>query len=235
MSRLPEGKKIGLVTGASSGVGRILSNELVKRGYIVIGLARSVEKLAAVQKECGAGFIPYVCDVSDVLAVQEVSCGLHKKGIVPSLFFLNAGMAGQEVVEKDRFDFEKHHRIMDTNYFGVLAFVSFWKKVFEKDLQEGLKMHFIVTSSVNAIWAPPGGGAYSASKAAISKAFDSLSLAYAGEKDLKFSSVYLGPVNTQGLHGTLPFKWSARKAALYMVNFAEGRIHSPYPFFFTKF
>jgi len=76
-----------------------------------------------------------------------------------------------------------------------------------------------VTSSINAIFAPPTGSAYCASKAAIAKAFESLSLTYFGT-NLHFSVVYVGPVDTAGLKGNLPFTWKAEKMGRYMVDFA---------------
>ena len=57
-------KNIALVTGASSGIGEALSRELVKRGWSVIGLARSLDKLTNIQNELGSAFTPVVCDVS---------------------------------------------------------------------------------------------------------------------------------------------------------------------------
>ena len=38
-------KNVALVTGASSGIGEAISQELVKRGWTVIGVARSESKL----------------------------------------------------------------------------------------------------------------------------------------------------------------------------------------------
>ncbi len=49
-----------LVTGASSGIGRAVSVELLARGALVAGLARRGERLAAVE-----GLIPCVADVTD--------------------------------------------------------------------------------------------------------------------------------------------------------------------------
>lgn len=37
--------KIALITGASGGVGAALATQLVKKGMIVVGLARRVEKI----------------------------------------------------------------------------------------------------------------------------------------------------------------------------------------------
>ena len=174
-----------MVTGASSGIGEALSRELVKRGYSVIGLARSLDKLTNMQKELGNNFIPVVCDISSRLDIKKASKHISEQNLCPSIFFLNAGMAGEKVIENPKaFNLEMHEKIMAVNYFGVLAFVECW----EKPCQENGGATFIVTSSVNAIFAAPTGSAYCASKAAISKAFESLSLTYFST-NLKFSSI----------------------------------------------
>jgi 3-hydroxy acid dehydrogenase/malonic semialdehyde reductase len=124
----------------------------------------------------------------------------------------------------ETFNIEHHEKVMSVNYFGVLSFVEFWQKSCQDD--GGAK--FIVTSSVNALFAPPGGSAYCASKAAVSKAFESLSLTYA-KTNLRFSIIYAGPVKTKGLVGKLPFGWNAEKMANYMVAFASTNKKSGYP------
>ena len=209
-------KKTALVTGASSGIGEALSRELVKRGWSVIGIARSLDKLAKIEKELGSAFMPVMCDVSKKADIEKVSKQLFEQKICPSYFFLNAGIAGEKVIENpNAFDLSIHEQILAVNYFGVLAFVGFW----EKPCQENEGANFIVTSSINAIFAPPTGSAYCASKAAIAKAFESLSLTYF-ETNLKFSVIYSGPVATEGLRGDLPFTWKPEKMAKYMANFA---------------
>ena len=42
--------KIALVTGASRGIGKALVEDLIDRGWSVIGVARSEEKLADLKK-----------------------------------------------------------------------------------------------------------------------------------------------------------------------------------------
>lgn len=223
-------RKIALVTGASSGIGEAISHELVKRGWQVIGVARSSEKLVTIQNQLGNAFIPMVCDVSKKENIKETSERIIKMDLCPTLFFLNAGIAGESVIENpDRFDLSIHEKIMQVNYFGVLGWVEFW----EKPCQANDKTNFVATSSINAIFAPPTGSAYSASKAAIAKAFESLSLTYFGT-NLRFSVVYPGPVETAGLKGKLPFTWKPEKMGKCMVDFALSNKASCEPFFFYK-
>lgn len=215
-------KNLALITGASSGIGEALSRELVQRGWSVIGMARSQDKLAAIQKELGESFTPVICDISQKSEIERASKEILEKEMCPTHFFLNAGIAGEKVIENPQsFDLSMHEKIMAVNYFGVLSFVEFW----EKHAESNGGANFIVTSSINAIFAPPTGSAYCASKAAISKAFESLSLTYFGT-NLKFSTIYAGPVATEGLKGDLPFTWKPEKMARYMADFAiNGKSH----------
>jgi 3-hydroxy acid dehydrogenase/malonic semialdehyde reductase len=217
--------KIALVTGASSGIGKALSKEIVKRGGIVIGISRSQNSLVELEQCLGHRFIPMVCDVTSHESVENAFLNLTEKEIFPDLFFLNASIAGEEALENQGFEIAKHLNIMQTNYFGVLHFVHHWHKNSQKPV------HFIVTSSVNALWTPPSGSAYAASKAAISKAFEGLSLTFA-KSESKFSSLYCGPVQTKGLKGKLPFTWSPEKMAKYMADFSADKKSRKYPSLF---
>ncbi|CAO4841172.1 MAG: 3-phenylpropionate-dihydrodiol/cinnamic acid-dihydrodiol dehydrogenase [Holosporales bacterium] len=221
-------KNVALVTGASSGIGEALTRELISKGWVVVGIARRIEKLNAIKNEMGPSFIPMICDIADKSDIQRACQNILDQGLCPHLFFLNAGIASEKVIENaEAFTVEIHERIMAVNYFGVLAFVEF----FEKPCLHNGGAHFIVTSSVNAIFAPPTGSAYCASKAAISKAFESLSFTYY-RRNLIFSSIYTGPVATDGLKGNVPFTWSAEKMAKYMCQFSELKKSRGYPSLF---
>jgi 3-hydroxy acid dehydrogenase/malonic semialdehyde reductase len=217
--------KIALVTGASSGIGEAISRELVHRGWQVIGVARSAEKLTTMQAELSEAFMPMVCDISIREEIDATSKHIFETGLCPSLFFLNAGSG--ELENCSKFDLEAHEKTMRLNYFGVLAWVDFW----EKPCLENGGANFIATSSLNAIFAPPSGSAYSASKAAIAKALESLSLTYFNS-NLRFSVVYPGPVDTPCLKGKLPFTWSAEKMGKRMVDFAISGKAKCAPFLF---
>jgi len=220
------GAGIALVTGASKGIGYALVEEFVVNGWQVVGVARSIDVLDEMTKRFGKDvFIPCCCDVTDRDSVKSISNSLQEKGIFPTLFFLNAGIAGEAACENvNNFTTQKHKEIFDTNYFGVLHWVEEWIPVF----QQGQEARFVVTSSINAIFAPPIGSAYAASKAAIAKAFEGLALTYFNT-NLHFSVVYAGPVATEGLKGDLPFTWDSKRMAKYILKQSfrgKPRIHN---------
>lgn len=145
--------------------------------------------------------------------MRTVFNDLQDKGIIPTLFFLNAGLAGKAVLESPSdFRSDLHEKIFATNYFGVLYWVENWLPM---SLNTGAT--FVVTGSINAIFAPPGGGGYAASKAAISKAFEGFALTYPNS-NVTFSVVYAGPIASKGLEGRLPFTWKPEKMAKYMIK-----------------
>jgi len=57
--------KTAFVTGASSGFGRAICCTLIGKGYRVIGGARRMDKLKALEAELGVNFIPLALDVTD--------------------------------------------------------------------------------------------------------------------------------------------------------------------------
>ncbi|MGA8164760.1 MAG: SDR family NAD(P)-dependent oxidoreductase [Waddliaceae bacterium] len=218
-----EQDRVALVTGASKGLGKSLSEELIKSGWTVVGIARSIEQLNTLKKSLGPdNFIPYICDVSVAEQVKRVSESLREKKIIPALFFLNAGIAGEAACESSsNFLVAKHREIFATNYFGVLNWIEEWLPT----SLNSTGTNFIATSSINAIFAPPTGSAYAASKAAIAKAFEGLSLTY-HQKNITFSVVYAGPIATDGLKGNVPFAWGPKKMAKYMIKAAlKGKTH----------
>ncbi len=213
--RLPinQSTKTCLVTGASSGIGLEISREMIKRGWKVIGVARRQEKLKELAAELGFGFIPYQCDVSIPVQIHDASDAIKKQGLQPTLFFLNAGTGAP--YHKFQPMMPMHKECFDTNYFGVIAWVDEWIN----DVKAYGGGTFVATSSVNAIFAPPGCDGYGASKAALNGCFKSLRLRYFND-GIGFVLVLPGPVATPMLKApkTLPFTHNATDEARYIVE-----------------
>lgn len=209
-----EATKTCLITGASSGIGRHIAIEMVKRGWNVIGIARGEEKLKEVERELGSSFIPFVCDVSKPDQVHQVSQQIKEQKLQPTLFFLNAGMG--EIEESYQPMLAIHQKTFATNYFGVVAWVDEWLPVV-KSFGGGT---FVVTSSVMAIWSGPKSASYGASKVALNTCFRSLRLQYRND-GIGFVVVLPGPVDTDMLKGdarALPFSHDPESEAQYIIK-----------------
>ncbi len=216
--------KTCLVTGASSGIGKELARQMVKRDWKVVGIARRAELLDELVKELGDNFIPYVCDVSQPDDIHKVSDTIKDRGLKPTLFFLNAGVGSIEklyAVSRD-----KHYETFNTNYFGVVSWVESWLPAV-KSYGGGT---FVATSSVSSLFASPGSASYSASKAALNNCFESWRLQYLYE-NIGFALVLPGPVDTEMLKTgkDLPFKQKPEDTAKYIINkvFAEHKCIHP--------
>jgi 3-hydroxy acid dehydrogenase/malonic semialdehyde reductase len=223
------GREIALVTGASSGIGKALVIELLAQGYEVIGVARSIDKLEKLQAELqNDHFFIYFCDVSDLENVKQVYNKLKQDKKIPRFFFLNAGGASFESEGPVRpVNLQEHRKVFALNYYGALNFVEQWD---DACIENG-GATFMVTSSLNAIFAPPGGSAYAAAKAAISKAFDGFNLTYFG-KNLRFLSVFCGPVDTPMQSNKFPFTLAPEKVARFMIKKAKKGVRHSYPSWF---
>lgn len=210
-------QRVALVTGASSGIGEALCKLLVHRGYRCIAVARRKEKLEQLQEELGGEkkLIVCPCDVVSLQEVLRVSERLQSQNLFPSLFFLNAAIAGKSALDPQDYGLlQHHHDLFSVNYFGNVNWIEAWQSVC---LEKGLKTTFLVTSSVNAIFAPPRGSAYAASKAAIAKAFEAFDLQYSS-KGIRYLVSFPGPVATPGLVGKWPFTWPPEKMAESLLD-----------------
>ena len=82
-----------LVTGASAGFGQAICRRLVADGYRVIGSARRIEKLQALQEELGEAFYPLQMDVTDLSQVDHALASLPKTWERVDVLVNNAGLA----------------------------------------------------------------------------------------------------------------------------------------------
>ena len=84
-----------VVTGASSGIGRKISQTLVSRGFRVFGSVRKASDGKAVAAELGENFVPLIFDVTNRKAVDAAAAKVEETLKGEKLYGLinNAGIA----------------------------------------------------------------------------------------------------------------------------------------------
>lgn len=222
--------KICLITGASSGIGKYIAYEMVRRGWRVIAIARRENKLDELVEVLGKdNLISMTCDVSNFDQVIDVSTEIKNNNLYPTLFFLNAG-DGDEENDKG-IDWEFHKRIFDVNYFGTIGWINQWIAL----LKEKGGGTFVATSSIQSLRGMPGAAAYGASKSALNYCFESLDAMYYKD-NIRFLLVYPGPVDTAMLKtdGPFPCTWKPQRAAKYIVRkVLKGSTKIKFPLFWA--
>lgn len=160
--------QVAVVTGASSGLGRRLAEDLAARGATVVGIARSADALAELAGGSDGRITAAPCDVNDEAALTDALRGIeHDRGRIDIL----VSSAGWEQATRiDQADLDLYHRIFATNFFGLVAATL---AVVPGMLE---RRHGIVVnvSSDHGRAPAPGTPAYSASKAAVSAFTESL-------------------------------------------------------------
>ncbi len=213
------------ITGCSSGIGEAVAREAVKRGHKVIGAARRTELLEKLRGELGENFVPVALDVSDKEKVKAVADSMTE---LPDVVIMNAGVGILD--DAETFKREVHDRTFAVNYFGALNVVE---ALFDRMKERG-RGTFVATSSLAGYRGMPLSAAYSASKAAITAAFEGMRLTYGPWSGLKFLVIHPGfvdtPMTKQNKH-PMPFMWQPDKAARYILDgVEEGRMHINFPF-----
>jgi short-subunit dehydrogenase len=162
--------RLAVITGASSGIGEALAQELSQAGMTCVLLARRPGELNRVadtiERKCGRRPITAVCDVTDTASLQKAANDL--KDVLDQglhLLVLNAGMTMHGRFDASTSDALR--RIMELNFFAVVetvrAFLPYLKKA-----DAGKKIVLISTPS--GLYGISERFGYSASKAA-SQAF----------------------------------------------------------------
>jgi short-subunit dehydrogenase len=158
-------KKVILITGASSGMGKEFARDLHKDGHIVYGAARRVDKMDDLKKQ-GVNILPL--DVTDDAAmVKSIETIIKKEGRIDVLIN-NAGFGSYGAIEDVPIADAKYQ--LDVNVFGAARLIQLVIPYMRKE-------HFgriINISSIGGKLALPLGGWYHASKFALEALSDSL-------------------------------------------------------------
>jgi short-subunit dehydrogenase len=161
-------KKI-FITGASSGIGESMARHYARDGAQLALVARRADWL----EEVAASITPrpeiYVCDVRDASQLKAAANDFMAKHGVPDIVIANAGVSRGTLTEIED-DLQAFQEIFDINVMGMVntfhPFVDAMKSRGSGTL--------VGIASVAGFRGIPGGGAYSASKAAAIKYCESL-------------------------------------------------------------
>jgi len=154
-----------LITGASSGIGLALAEELARRGYALALLARRTELLDALASELeakGARAVAIACDVTDATSVKEaVRLAEERLGGPMDLAVANAGVSIPS--HASAFQLADAEQVFRVNVFGMLYLFD---AVIPGMVERG-RGRFVGVASMAGLRALPVAGPYSASKAAM--------------------------------------------------------------------
>ena len=164
------GGKVILITGASSGIGKALAEQLAAPDVELILTARRTGELEMVSKICeskGATCTVFYLDMSLTQSIDDFSNNLNAKYLCIDILINNAGISQRSLAEETVQEVDR--RIMEVNFFGP---VYLTKKVFPL-LLKSAKAQIVLMSSLTGTFGFPLRSAYAASKHAIEGFFQS--------------------------------------------------------------
>ncbi len=219
-------KKLALVTGATSGIGKATAHLLAANGFDLIITGRREELLneltATLRNDTAADVISLCFDIRDLEQVKAAVESLSGKWKNIDLLVNNAGLAvGLEPVYSGVID--DWDRMIDTNVKGLL-YIS---RLITPGMVARESGHIINISSIAAHEVYPNGAAYCGSKHAV-KAITKTMRIELLPFGVKVSSISPGMVDTE--FSTVRFKGDQQRAdnvykgltPLYASDIAEA-------------
>ena len=164
--------KTVIITGASSGFGKILSQKLVKNhGCKVIGIARTESKLQSLKEELGENFTYYPFDVSNKEKWDFLYQDLCNKNITVDILINNAGIL-PPFSTFEKYSPEEIEKVFNINFFASVYSINAMLPLLKKSPYNAI----INISSSAGLCTVLGTSAYSSSKSALKSFTESLML-----------------------------------------------------------
>ncbi len=173
------------MTGASRGLGKAITERLVKKGEKVIGLSRSVKELGIENIEC---------DVSDYLSVKNAVRKVKKMKTSVKAFINAAGVASMNMaVTTDESTVQK---LIQTNLVGTIYCCQLFAPLMLRQKHGS----FINFSTIAVALALKGESVYAASKAGV-EVFSRTFAREMADFDVRVNCIAPGPIRTDLLKG----------------------------------
>lgn len=156
-------KQTILITGASSGFGLLIANNLHERGYHVIGTSRNPEKI-----QPSLPFKILTLDIADDKSLESFGKELFKHISQLDVLINNAGFYLSGLAEETTI--QQGKKQLETNFWGTVKLTNELLPYFRKQ-----RFGKIITlSSIMGLISLPGSAYYSASKHALEGYFRAL-------------------------------------------------------------
>ena len=157
------------ITGASSGIGESMARFYAKQGMQLGLVARRADLLARLADEFEPRPAVYALDVRDMAALKQAANDFINRYGVPDIVIANAGVSRGTLTESAD-DLKIFQEVFDINVMGMVNTFH----VFIEPMKLVRQGTLVGIASVAGFRGIPGGGAYSASKAAAIRYCESL-------------------------------------------------------------
>lgn len=186
---------VAVITGAASGIGRALAQNLAARGAQLALADLNSVGLEETRRLLGSAVArTYMVDVSKASAVEEFSRQVERDFGRASLLVNNAGVA--LMGHFNEVSLEDMEWLMQINFWGVVYGCRFFLPLLEREPDA----HIVNLSSVFGLIGPPGQTAYSASKFAVRGFSESLREELSLTGAVKVTSVHPAGIATPIAH-----------------------------------
>jgi NAD(P)-dependent dehydrogenase (short-subunit alcohol dehydrogenase family) len=169
-------KKIALVTGAGTGVGKSAALALSRRGFSVVLTGRRkgpLEAVAAEVKDIGAEALAWACNVGDAAEVKTLFAETLRVFGRLDVLFNNAGI-GAPAIPLEDLSVEQWKAVVDTNLTGAFLCTQEAIRIMKNQVPKGGRI--INNGSISAHAPRPFSAPYTATKHAITGLTKSTSL-----------------------------------------------------------
>lgn len=188
-------KKIALITGATSGIGKATAERLAENGFDIIITGRRKEKLQELEdvlkKEYNADVLSLEFDVRNYAEVEKYLGSLPERWKRVDVLVNNAGLAvGLNSIQEGVVD--DWERMIDTNVKGLL----YVTRIISPGMVERRSGHIINIGSIASREVYANGGVYCATKHAVKALSQGMRLDMVGY-GVKVTLVCPGAVETE--------------------------------------
>ena len=211
-------RKIALVTGAGSGIGRAVAVGLAKAGYAVVLAGRRLAPLEETASLGGGESLAVVADVADEASVAALFARVAEKHGRLDVLFNNAGMSAPATPLED-LSLAKWRQLVDVNLTGAFLCTQAAFRMMKSQTPRGGRI--INNGSIAATAPRPNMIAYTATKHAVTGLTKSTSLE-GRQYDIACGQIDIGNVHTAiampMVQGTLQADFSIKPEPTFEVE-----------------